>query len=69
MHGGHTRVHDRTDGGMENKTFFPLIYCRCMHGNRDIISLGPESAKLKSKRGDTHFWVIRHHEFSGVVCF
>ena len=39
------------------------------HKNRDKVSLGPGSARVRSRRGDNHFWVIRCHEFSGVVCF
>jgi hypothetical protein len=39
------------------------------HKNRDRILLGPGNAKVGSRHGDSHFWVIQHHEFIGVVCF
>jgi hypothetical protein len=39
------------------------------HENRDKVSLGPGSARVGSRHGDSHFWVIRRHEFNGVVCF
>jgi hypothetical protein len=39
------------------------------HRNQDKILLGPGSARVGSRRGDRHFWVIRRHECSGVVYF
>jgi hypothetical protein len=46
------------------------IYCRLQgYKNQDEFLLGPGSARVGSRHGDNHFWVIRRHEFSGVVCF
>jgi hypothetical protein len=39
------------------------------HKNRDKISLGPGSARVRSECGDSHFWVIRCHKSNGDVCF
>jgi len=39
------------------------------HGHQDEIFLGPGSARAGWRCGDSHIWVIRHHEFCGVVCF
>jgi hypothetical protein len=39
------------------------------HKNQDKVPLGLGSAKDRSRRGDNHFLVIRHHKFSGDVCF
>jgi hypothetical protein len=41
----------------------------CRHKNCDEISLGLGSVRVRSRHGDNHFWVIRHHKFSGDVCF
>jgi hypothetical protein len=45
-----------------------IVGCRG-HENRDKILLGPGSARVGSRRGDNHFWVIQHHKFSGDVFF
>jgi hypothetical protein len=39
------------------------------HENQDKILLGRGSARVGSRHGDNHFWVIRRHEFSGAICF
>jgi hypothetical protein len=58
----------RTCGhGFRDKTVI-IAGCRG-HKNRDKILLGPGSARVGSERGDSHFWVIRCHKFSGDVCF
>jgi hypothetical protein len=41
----------------------------CRHRNGDKFSQGDESARIRSRRGDSHFWVILCHKFIGVVCF
>jgi hypothetical protein len=45
------------------------INCREQAQNRDEISQGPGSARVRLRHGDSHFWVIQHHKFNGVVCF
>ena len=30
---------------------------------------GDERDRLRSRRGDNHFWVIPFHKLCGVVCF
>jgi hypothetical protein len=53
--------------------FYEKIYQHLLqvagHKNQDRVSLGPGSARVGLKHGDNHFWVIRRHEFNGVVCF
>ena len=47
-----------------------VIIASCKgHANRDGIILGPGSAKVISRHGDSHFWVFRCHKYSGDVCF
>ena len=41
----------------------------CRHKNRDDISQGPGSVRVGLRRGDSDFWVIRCHEFNGVIWF
>jgi hypothetical protein len=48
---------------------FRELIAGCRHRNRDEISHGPGSARVRLRRGDNHFWVIRCHKFNGVVLF
>jgi hypothetical protein len=55
--------------GMETETQYRELNAGSRHKNRDDISQGPGSARVRLRHGDSHFWVIRCHEFNGVVCF
>jgi hypothetical protein len=42
------------------------IYCKLQgYKNQDKFILGTGSARVITRHGDNHFWVIRRHEFSG----
>jgi hypothetical protein len=65
MGGGHSTVRP----GMIFETKYRELIAGCRHKNRDEISQGPGSARVRLRHGDNHFWVIRRHKFNGVVCF
>jgi hypothetical protein len=41
----------------------------CRHGNRNKISQGTGSARVRLRHGDSHFWVVQRHKFHGVFFF
>jgi hypothetical protein len=54
---------------MEIETQYIELNAGSIHENRDEISQGPGSARVRLRLGDSHFWVIQCQEFNGVVCF
>ena len=55
--------------GMDFETSYVIIASCKGQGNRDKIYLGPRSARVESKCGNIHFWVIKCHESNGDVFF
>jgi hypothetical protein len=63
------RGADRTTHGHKFRDDTVIIAGCRGHVNQDTILLRPESARVISEHGDSHFWVNRCHEFSGDVYF
>jgi hypothetical protein len=63
--GGHSMVRQ----GMDFETQYKELIAGSRHRNRDMISQGNGSARVRLRRGDSHFWVIRRHKFNGLFVF
>jgi hypothetical protein len=55
--------------GMKIETQYIELNARSRHKNQGEISKGSGSARVGLRRGDSHFWVIRPHEFNGTIFF
>jgi hypothetical protein len=55
--------------GMGTEMQYRELNAGSNHKNRGKIYKGPESARVRLMHGDSHFCVIRHHEFNGAICF
>jgi hypothetical protein len=55
--------------GMDYEAVSDIIAGCKGHKNRDKILLGPRSSRARLRHGDSHFWVIQCHEFSGDFRF